>query len=128
VSHRRQLPQCRASVNFDLSFGGIGQSYQITVGFYDDGTIGEVFINGGKTGTDMEAIARDGAILFSLAKQYGAELENIKRAITRNEQGEPSSIIGAVVDQLSEPTKSEKEHERTDFSERQSAARTDGDS
>jgi len=97
---RRNLPQRRASVNFDMEFGGIGRSYQITVGFYSDGCIGEVFVNGGKSGQDAEAIARDGAILLSLALQYGAQLSNIKSAITRDEQGEPSSIIGAVVDQL----------------------------
>jgi hypothetical protein len=99
---RRNLPQRRASVNFDIAFGGIDRKYQITAGFYSDGSIGEVFVNGGKSGQDAEAIARDGAILLSLALQYGAELANIKSAITRDEKGKPSSIIGAVVDQLSQ--------------------------
>ena len=103
MSQRRDLPQRRASVNFDIEFGGIRRAYQITVGFYSDGSIGEVFVNGGKSGQDAEAIARDSAILLSLALQYGADLANIKSAITRDEQGKPSSIIGAVVDQLSEP-------------------------
>ncbi|WP_442896066.1 toprim domain-containing protein [Bradyrhizobium sp. AZCC 2289] len=49
----------------------------------------------------VEAIARDGAVLLSLALQHGAELDNIRSAITRDEQGAPSSIVGAVVDQLS---------------------------
>ena len=89
---RRNLPQRRASVNFDMEFGGIGRSYQITVGFHSDGCIGEVFVNGGKSGQDAEAIARDGAILLALALQYGAALANIKSAITRDEQGNPSSI------------------------------------
>ena len=101
MSQRRDLPQRRASVNFDIEFGGIGRAYQITVGFYSDGSIGEVFIDGGKSGQDAEAIARDGAILLSLALQYGADLANIKSALTRSEQANPSSIIGAVVDQLS---------------------------
>ena len=105
MSTRRNLPQRRASVNFDIEFGGIGRSYQITVGFYSDGCIGEVFVNGGKSGQDAEAIARDGAILLSLALQYGADLANIKSALTRSEQGNPSSIIGAVVDQLSSISK-----------------------
>ena len=49
-----------------------------------------------------EAIARDGAVLLSLALQYGVPLETIKHAITRDGQGQPQSIIGAVVDRLSE--------------------------
>jgi hypothetical protein len=101
MTNRRSLPQRRASENFDIEFGGIGRAYQITVGFHGTGEIGEVFVDGGKSGQDAEAIARDGAILLSLALQYGAALANIRTAITRDEQGNASSIIGAVVDQLS---------------------------
>jgi hypothetical protein len=51
-----------------------------------------------------QPIARDGAVLLSLALQYGAELENIRSAITRDEQGAPSSVVGAVIDRLCEAT------------------------
>ena len=71
-------------------------------GRLDDGTHGEVFISGGKSGEAVEAIARDGAVLLSLALQYGVDLANIRSAITRDGQAEPSTIIGAVVDRLSE--------------------------
>jgi hypothetical protein len=114
MSERRVLPQRRRSETFDLAFGGLARGHTITIGFYDDGGIGEVFINGGKSGEVVEAIARDGAVVLSLALQYGADLANIKSAITRDEQGNPSSIIGAVVDQLSTPTKGEV-HGRTDI-------------
>ena len=53
-------------------------------------------------GQAVEAIARDGAVILSLALQYGADLQNIKSAITRDEQGEPASIVGVVVDRLTE--------------------------
>lgn len=97
---RRILPQRRSCETFEIDYGGLAKSHTITLGFYDDGTLGEVFINGGKSGEVVEGIARDSAVLLSLALQYGAELENIKSAITRDEQGAPSSIVGAVVDQL----------------------------
>jgi hypothetical protein len=32
--------------------------------------------------------------------QYGATLENMKSAITRNSNGEPSTVVGAVIDRL----------------------------
>ena len=97
-ANRRNLPQRRASENFDIEFGGIGRAHQITVGFYSDGSIGEVFIDGGKSGQDAEAIARDGAILLSLALQYGAALANIRarsrvmNKANRRRSSAPSSI------------------------------------
>jgi hypothetical protein len=102
MRERRVLRQRRACVTFNLAFGGLNRDHTITVGFFDDGTIGEVFINGGKSGEAVEAIARDGAVLLSLALQYGADLQNIKSAITRDGQGNPQSIIGVVVDRLTE--------------------------
>jgi hypothetical protein len=101
MSNRRVLPQRRACETFDLDFGGFARAHTVTIGFYDDGSIGEVFINGGKSGEAVEAIARDAAVILSLALQYGADLANMKNAITRNAQGEASSIIGVVIDQLS---------------------------
>ncbi|RXG91561.1 hypothetical protein [Bradyrhizobium zhanjiangense] len=99
---RRILPQRRDCETFEMAYGGLAKSHTITLGFYEDGTLGEVFINGGKTGEVVEAIARDSAVLLSLALQYGAELSNIKSAITRDEQGSPQSIVGAVIDRLCE--------------------------
>ena len=97
---RRVLPQRRACESFDLDFGGLARAHTITIGFYDDGTIGEVFINGGKSGEQIEAIARDAAVILSLALQFGADLANIKSAITRDAQGDAQTIIGVVVDRL----------------------------
>jgi hypothetical protein len=50
------------SETFELAFGGLNRSHTITLGFYEDGALGEVFINGGKSGEAVEAIARDGAV------------------------------------------------------------------
>jgi hypothetical protein len=97
---RRILNPRRRCDTFEIAFGGLSRSHTVTLGYYEDGSLGEVFINGGKSGEAVEAIARDGAVLLSLALQYGAEISNIKSAITRDAQGSPSSIIGAVVDQL----------------------------
>lgn len=100
MSNREPLPQRRASETFDLEFGGLRGAHRITVGYYADGRCGEVFIVGGKSGEQVESIARDGAVLLSIALQYGASLETIAHAITRDLQGEPQTIVGAVVDQL----------------------------
>ncbi|MBR0879657.1 hypothetical protein ACVMGC_001059 [Bradyrhizobium barranii subsp. barranii] len=102
MNERRTLPQRRRAETFEVAFGGLSRTHTVTLGYYDDGTIGEVFINGGKSGEVVEAIARDGAVILSMALQSGVALDTIKHAITRDSQGEPSSIIGAVVDQLRE--------------------------
>lgn len=99
---RRLLPQRRRSENFDLPFGGLTKGHMITVGYYDDGSIGEIFITGGKSGEQVEAIARDSAIMASFALQHGVELETIAHAITRDSQNQPMSIIGVVVDKVVE--------------------------
>jgi hypothetical protein len=101
MSHdRRALPARRRSETFEVAFGGLHKNHTITVGFYADGSIGEVFINGGKSGEQVEAIARDGAVLLSVALQMGVSLVTLRHAITRDGQGKPSSIVGAVVDRL----------------------------
>jgi hypothetical protein len=102
MTERRPLPMRRPSETFEIPFGGLNRSHTITFGYYDDGSIGEAFITGGKSGEMVEAIARDGAVLLSLSLQYGVPLDTIKRAITRDSQGAPSSIIGAVIDRLAQ--------------------------
>jgi len=105
TAHRRPLPMRRRCETFELPFGGLTKGHVVTVGFYPDGLPGELFINGGKSGEQVEAIARDGAILISMCLQFGVPLETIRNAITRTGGGEPLSIVGAVVDRLMETEK-----------------------
>jgi len=100
IAARFTLPARRASETFELSFGGQNKLFHVTVGYYPNGDVGEVFISGAKAGSEVEAVARDGAVLLSIALQYGVPLETIKHALTREQDGSPSTIIGAVVDQL----------------------------
>lgn len=112
---REPLPLRRASETFELKFGGLAMPHTITIGYYDDGRIGELFINGGKSGEVVEAIARDSAVIVSMALQHGVPIETIAHAITRDSQGAPQTIVGAVIDILtrtsSAPGKSEPDHE-----------------
>jgi hypothetical protein len=102
MTERLALPMRRRSETFDLAYGGLSRDHTVTVGYYPDGRPGEVFINGGKSGEQVEAIARDGAVLVSMLLQHGASLDTIRHALTRDSQDEPSSIIGAVVDRLAD--------------------------
>jgi hypothetical protein len=44
----------------------------------------------------------DAAIILSFALQYGADAEAIRRAVSRNSKGEPSGVMGVVLDRLAE--------------------------
>jgi hypothetical protein len=100
IAERQALPQRRHSINFTEMFWG--QPWHITCGFYADHvSVGEVFVNAARTpGTDLDAMARDGAILFSLALQYGIPLDVIRGALTRNPAGGPSTIVGLIADRI----------------------------
>ena len=86
---RRILPQRRSCETFTVVHWN--QPFVVTVGFFGDGTPGEVFVDSRKTGGDVEAIARDAAVVISLSLQHGAAVETLQHAITRNSNGTPSS-------------------------------------
>src|ERR1700691_4489646 len=99
MSPRRILPQRRSAETFQLRFWN--QPVNVTVGYYEDGTPGEIFVDAGKTGQDVQSTARDAAIVLSLALQHGATVATIPHAGTRSGNVQAASIRGAIIDQLS---------------------------
>jgi hypothetical protein len=98
MSDRATLPNRRAAETFEVKHGS--HAVTVTLGYYSNGQLGEVFVTDPKVGSSMEAIARDAAVILSIAVQHRVPLETIRHAITREQDGTASSIIGAVVDQL----------------------------
>lgn len=96
---RNPLPQRRHSESLTIWSGA--RPFTVTVGYYDDNTPGEIFINYGRAGTDMEALMRDAAVVLSLALQFGVPTATIRGAVTREGNGDASSIVGAILDKLS---------------------------
>jgi ribonucleoside-diphosphate reductase alpha chain len=70
---RRKLPDERASVTHKFSIGG-HEGY-ITVGLYDDGTPGELFITMAKEGSTISGLVDGFATAISFALQYGVPLK-----------------------------------------------------
>jgi hypothetical protein len=99
MSNRRILPQRRSAETFHLRFWN--QPVSVTVGYYEDGAPGEIFVDAGKTGEDVQSTARDAAVVLSLALQHGATVATIQHAVTRSGNGEAASILGAIIDRLS---------------------------
>lgn len=99
MTARARLPNRRAHelINFDHR----GYRYTAGVGRFADGRLAEVFLNvSGRVGTEIETVARDAAILASLALQHGASVETIRHALTRNVDGSASGAIGTLLDML----------------------------
>ncbi len=70
---RRKLPDERQSVTHKFSIGG-HEGY-ITVGLYEDGTPGEVFISMAKEGSTISGLMDSFATSISYALQYGVPLK-----------------------------------------------------
>ena len=67
----------------------------------DAGAPVEIFVSVSKqAGSALEAAVRDAAVLTSFALQYGTPFEEIRSAITRNDDGSPASAIGAILDAM----------------------------
>ena len=96
---RRILPQRRSAETFQLRFWN--QPVSVTIGYYDDDTPGEIFIDAGKSGQDVQSTARDAAVVLSIALQHGATVDTIQHALTRLGDGSAASLLGVVIDRLS---------------------------
>ncbi len=75
--YRRRLPDQRNSVTHKFDVGG--QEGYVTVGLYDDGSPGEVFVTISKEGSTIRGLMDSVAVLTSLALQYGVPLEDLAR-------------------------------------------------
>src|SRR6266404_3470042 len=101
---REVLPNRRSNYSFTITFQG--ERYDVTVGCYSDGRIGELFINrirdkvAARVGIVLDGVCRDAAIIFSIALQHGADVETVRHAVTRDEDGTPATIVGAILDHL----------------------------
>jgi hypothetical protein len=98
IPERQRLPDRRASETFAVECGGL--NYTATVSRYADGRLGEIFIDMIKAGSAADMAARDSAIVCSLAFQYGADVETVRRALCRDARGEASGPLGAALDRL----------------------------
>jgi hypothetical protein len=86
----------RAAFTFDSWFKG--HAYTATVD--DINNPRELFINAGKAGQEIEEMLREFGTVASLALQYGTPIETIQHTTPRDSEGRPSTIAGAVIDQL----------------------------
>jgi ribonucleoside-diphosphate reductase alpha chain len=73
--YRRHLPDERQSVTHKFRVGE--QEGYITVGLYEEGLPGEIFVNISKEGSTIRGLMDSVAVLTSVALQYGVPLRNL---------------------------------------------------
>ena len=93
VAHarRRKLPNERNSITHKFSVGG-HEGY-LTVGKYEDGKPGEIFIKMAKEGSTLSGIMDAFALSVSIALQYGVPLRALVDKFV-NSRFEPSGYTG----------------------------------
>jgi hypothetical protein len=95
---RNRLPNRRPAETIAFEHGGA--AFTLTIGRYEDGRIGELFIGAAHTNSALDVLASDAAIAISFALQHGADLAAIRAAMKRNSQGNAASPIGEALDQI----------------------------
>ena len=95
---RKRLPDRRQCETLDLWHGG--QRYHLGIGEYNDGSPGEAFVRGAKPGSDTDLLCDDIGVLISRLLQHGDSPAALAAGIGRLGNGDPASVIGAIVDAL----------------------------
>jgi hypothetical protein len=98
VSARERLPNRRQAET--IAFDRDGSKYQMTIGYFPDGRVGEIFLNADRGDSLLDVLTSDAAILASLALQYGCPLTDIVHALKRDSRGEAASPIGGALDRI----------------------------
>jgi ribonucleoside-diphosphate reductase alpha chain len=90
-SPRRRLPDERKAITHHFHVGE-HEGY-LTVGFFTDGSVGELFIKIAKEGSTVSGLMDSLATVFSVALQHGASLETLCEKLTYM-RFEPSGWTG----------------------------------
>ena len=88
---RRRLPDERRSITHKFSIGG-HEGY-MTVGMYDDGTPGELFVTMAKEGSVVSGLMDNFATMISMSLQYGVPLKVLADKFSHT-RFEPSGFTG----------------------------------
>ena len=80
IPYRQKLPETRQSLTHKYTIGE-SEGY-ITVGLFDDGRPGEVFIRQSKAGSSIQGFTDTVAILLSMCLQHGVPLTDLIRKLS----------------------------------------------
>lgn len=102
---RETLPERRRSETLKLTHlnpntGFAEHEYYATIGYYDDGRPGEIFLDWRDMSATLANLARDAALIMSIAIQYGVPIEAMRKSVGRTDAGLPHTVMGTALDLL----------------------------
>ena len=100
MTNRQRLPDRRGSLTFALQAGGL--RFTATVSKFNDGSLGEVFLQNHKADSAAGIMASDAAIAASLALQFGCPVDVLRRALSRDARGNATGPLGVALDMLAQ--------------------------
>ena len=99
MTARTRLPNRRRSETFTFRCGP--HNFVATIScFPGTSQVAELFLSNGRIGSDLDASAKDAAVVASIALQHGVPVETIRKALLRNADGTPASPLGAALDAI----------------------------
>jgi hypothetical protein len=98
MTERRRLCNRRASETFDIEVNGM--AFTATISRFEDGALAEIFLTNHKNGSHADISARDAAVTASIALQYGAPVDVLRKALIRDSRGVAGGPLGVALDAL----------------------------
>lgn len=96
---RKELSPRRGTETYAFAMKSGGKFVASVSVFADNGQPGELFLNTEmKQGSGADINAADGAVAVSLALQYGCPVEDLRKAMKRDENGDPQGPLGKALD------------------------------
>jgi ribonucleoside-diphosphate reductase alpha chain len=75
MQNRERLPKHRIGYTYEIMIDGT--KVFLRTGLYDDGKLGEIFVDVAKFGSELRSLIHCWAVLFSIALQHGTPLEQL---------------------------------------------------
>ena len=97
---RQKLTNRRGSEHLLFEFNNA--KYNLSLSEFPDGRLGELWIDGAKTGTDLWYIMIELATVASIALQRGATPEEICRSLPQTRSGLPLGPLGCALKEVKE--------------------------
>jgi hypothetical protein len=88
---RERLPNRRPGESFGFVCGGM--NYTASVSRFPC-WLAEIFLHNHKVGSDTDCAERDTTVVASIALQYGASIDVIRKALLRDPRGQASGPLG----------------------------------
>ena len=90
MTGRTRLPNRRRSETFAFRCGP--HCYFATIAcFPGSDRLAEIFLSNGRIGSDLDAAAKDAAVVANIALQHGVPVKTIRKALLRKADGTPAS-------------------------------------